>query len=130
MELSLIIGYHYILTSKNAIFQQLKPITIMVNVGTEIFDRQKAIDKANAESELSDYKQHAMKMLRDFEKFNDFSSNRAIWELVQNACDLTTQCEIVVDYTDHQFSFTHNGRPFTSNALISLIKQISGDKGR
>lgn len=100
----------------------------MATNNTENFDRKQAIERANSESERSDYKQHAMKMLRDFEKFNDFSSNRAIWELVQNACDLTTNCEIIVDYRDGKFAFTHNGRPFTTNALISLIKQVSGDK--
>jgi hypothetical protein len=97
---------------------------------TSDFDRQQAVRNAITESELSDLKQHAMKMLRDFEKFNDFSSNRAIWELVQNACDLTTQCEIVVDYRNNKFTFSHNGRPFTSNSLLSLVKQVSGDKDK
>ncbi|MGJ1434221.1 sacsin N-terminal ATP-binding-like domain-containing protein [Sphingobacterium spiritivorum] len=80
---------------------------------------------AKIESDLLNYKQHAQKMIRDFEKFNNFSSNRAIWELVQNACDLTTNCEVVIDYKNG-FSFTHNGKPFTTNSLISLIKQVSG----
>jgi hypothetical protein len=93
-----------------------------------IFDRTHEVQKAKEESERSDLKQHADKMLRDFEKFNDFSSNRAIWELVQNACDLTTDCRAIIDYRDDKFSFTHNGRPFNSNSLISLIKQVSGDK--
>lgn len=92
------------------------------------FDRTHEVQKAKEESERSDLKQHADKMLRDFEKFNDFSSNRAIWELIQNACDLTTDCRAIIDYRDNKFSFTHNGRPFNSNSLISLIKQVSGDK--
>jgi|GEM_PF-680481 len=91
-------------------------------------DRTKEVEEAKILSERSDLRQHADKMLRDFEKFNDFSSNRAIWELVQNACDLTTECEVVIDYRDNKFSFTHNGRAFNSNSLISLIKQVSGDK--
>jgi hypothetical protein len=95
---------------------------------TKTFDRETEVLKAKHESELSDLKQHADKMLRDFEKFNDVSSNRAIWELIQNACDLTTECEVAIDYTNGKFSFTHNGRPFTTNALGSLIKQVSGDK--
>ncbi|MEZ0454160.1 DUF3883 domain-containing protein [Sphingobacterium thalpophilum] len=93
-----------------------------------LFDRKEAVKKAQEESERSDLKQHADKMLRDFEKFNDFSSNRAIWELVQNACDLTTNCQVILDYRNGKFSFTHNGRPFNSNSLVSLIKQVSGDK--
>ncbi|WDF77023.1 ATP-binding protein [Mucilaginibacter sp. KACC 22773] len=91
-------------------------------------ERQIAVDKAIIEDELSDLKKHATNMLLDFGRFNDFSSNRAIWELVQNACDLTKHCEITLDYRNEKFAFTHNGRPFTSNSLISLIKQVSGDK--
>jgi len=68
-------------------------------------------------------------MLRDFEKFNDFSSNRAIWELVQNACDLSSKCEIIIDYGNNRISFSHNGKPFNTKSLISLIKQVSGKYG-
>lgn len=92
------------------------------------FDRADERQKAVLASEQSDLKQHADKMLRDFEKFNDFSSNRAIWELIQNACDLTVNCHVTIDYQKKQFSFTHNGRPFNCNSLVSLIKQVSGDK--
>ena len=91
-------------------------------------DRNKIIDDAKIKSELSDLKQHADKMIRGFENFNDFSSNRAVWELVQNACDLTTKCEAIIDYRNG-FSFTHNGKPFTTASLISLIKQVSGKYG-
>jgi hypothetical protein len=91
-------------------------------------ERKLAVERAVEESDRTDLKQHAMKMLRDFEKFNDFSSNRAIWELVQNACDLSINCEITIDYRNDKFAFSHNGRPFNSNSLISLIKQVSGDK--
>jgi len=92
------------------------------------FDRKALRDRTERESELSDLKQHAMKMLREFEEFNDFSSSRAMWELVQNACDLTTTGELIADYRNERFSFSHNGKQFTTNALISLIKQVSGDK--
>ncbi|CEN53154.1 sacsin N-terminal ATP-binding-like domain-containing protein [Capnocytophaga canis] len=90
--------------------------------------REKILKKAKLESELSDLKQHADKMIRGFEKFNNKSSNRAIWELIQNACDLTSECEVILDYTNG-FSFTHNGKPFTPKSLISLIKQVSGKYG-
>lgn len=90
--------------------------------------REQAVTQARNESDKSDLRQHADKMLRAFESFNDFSSNRAVWELVQNACDLTVHCEIIIDYRNGQFAFAHNGKPFTSNSLISLVKQVSGDK--
>lgn len=92
-------------------------------------DRDQLIEKTRKEDERSDLKQHADGMLRDFEKFNKNSSNRAIWELVQNACDLTTQCKIEIDYRDYQFSFSHNGKAFTTKTLISLVKQVSGKYG-
>ncbi|AUC13700.1 hypothetical protein BTO06_00415 [Tenacibaculum sp. SZ-18] len=92
-------------------------------------DRDQLIEKTRKEDERSDLKQHADGMLRDFEKFNKNSSNRAIWELVQNACDLTTQCKIEIDYRDNLFSFSHNGKAFTTKTLISLVKQVSGKYG-
>jgi predicted nucleic acid-binding Zn-ribbon protein len=94
-----------------------------------IIERQKIIDQTRKEDERSDLKQHADKMLRDFEKFNDHSSNRAIWELVQNACDLTIDCEIEIDYRENRISFSHNGKAFNTKSLISLIKQVSGKYG-
>lgn len=96
---------------------------------TTVGDRDKIIEQTKKEDERSDLKQHADKMLRDFEKFNDHSSNRAIWELVQNACDLTIDCEIEIDYRFNKISFTHNGKPFNTKSLISLIKQVSGKYG-
>src|SRR5690554_353936 len=95
----------------------------------ETINRQQILDNAELEDELSNLKQHADKMLRGFENFNNFSSNRAIWELVQNACDLSKECKVLVDYRNSGFSFSHNGKPFTTNSLISLIKQVSGKYG-
>lgn len=92
-------------------------------------DRDKIIKNTEKEDERSDLKQHADKMLRDFERFNDSSATRAIWELVQNACDLTEECEIIIDYRNKKIAFTHNGKPFKTKSLISLIKQVSGKYG-
>ena len=92
-------------------------------------NRDEILNNAITESELSDLKQHADKMIRGFENFNNYSSNRAVWELVQNACDLTTNCEVVLDYRNNGFSFAHNGKPFTTKSFISLIKQVSGKYG-
>ena len=95
---------------------------------TSSINRDEILKNAKTESELSDLKQHADKMIRGFENFNNYSSNRAVWELVQNACDLTTNCEVILDYKNG-FSFTHNGKPFTTKSFISLIKQVSGKYG-
>ncbi len=96
---------------------------------SHIINREEILNNAITESELSDLKQHADKMIRGFENFNNFSSNRAVWELVQNACDLSKNCEVIIDYSQEGFSFTHNGMPFTTKAFISLIKQVSGKYG-
>lgn len=94
-----------------------------------ILNRKELIERTEREDERSDLKQHADKMLRDFEKFNDYSSNRAIWELVQNACDLSLEADIIFDYRDNKIAFTHHGKPFDTKSLISLIKQVSGKYG-
>lgn len=94
-----------------------------------ILNRKELLNQTKIEDQRSDLKQHADKMLRDFEKFNSFSSNRAIWELVQNACDLSINCEITIDYRFSKIAFSHNGKPFETKSLISLIKQVSGKYG-
>ena len=75
----------------------------------------------------SEYKTHTT--IRSASWVNNYSSNRAVWELVQNACDLTTSCEVILDYRNKGFSFAHNGKPFTTKSFISLIKQVSGKYG-
>ena len=89
------------------------------------FDRIHAVDEAKKKSARADMKQHADKLIQGFEKLNDSHAKRAVWELVQNACDLTDHCEIVIDFSNNGFSFSHNGNPFNSETLISLIKQVS-----
>lgn len=89
------------------------------------FDRTHAEEIAKKESARADMKQHADKLIQGFEKLNETHARRAIWELVQNACDLSEQCEIVINFSNNTFSFSHNGKPFTSKTLISLIKQVS-----
>lgn len=89
------------------------------------FNRDDAAARAKNEAEKADLKQHADKLIQGFENMDDSHSKRAVWELVQNACDLTDQCEITIDFSNDQFRFTHNGALFTSNTLISLVKQVS-----
>lgn len=92
---------------------------------TIIIDRNQAKSDAERESKEADLKQHADKLVRGFENLDSSSANRAVWELVQNACDLSKECEVEVDYRNNAFAFSHNGKPFTSATLISLIKQVS-----
>jgi hypothetical protein len=90
-----------------------------------LIDRGQAQADAERESKEADLKQHADKLVRGFENIDNSSYNRAVWELVQNACDLSNECKVIINYSKNGFSFTHNGKPFTSATLISLIKQVS-----
>ncbi|MGH2644392.1 MAG: sacsin N-terminal ATP-binding-like domain-containing protein [Chitinophagaceae bacterium] len=91
----------------------------------EIIDREQLERDAIRDAATADMKQHADKLIHGFEGDDHTHSRRAIWELVQNARDLSDDCEIEIAYTESDISFTHNGKPFTSNTLLSLIKQVS-----
>jgi hypothetical protein len=88
------------------------------------------IDYARLESQRADMKQHADKILQGFEKISDAHAIRAIWELVQNARDVSKECEITFDFTSANLVITHNGDPFSSKSIISLIKQVSSKSTR
>ncbi len=89
------------------------------------FDRTLAIDEAKKKSAKADMKQHADKLIQGFDKLDNSHAKRAVWELVQNASDLSENCEVEIDFSNGGFSFSHNGTPFISETLISLIKQVS-----
>jgi hypothetical protein len=92
----------------------------------EYFDGKAAKDKAVKESERSDMKQHADKLYQGYKKLKESDTKRAIWELFQNAIDLSEyHCEIVIEEMEDGLAFTHNGKLFSSNTLISLLKQVS-----
>lgn len=84
-----------------------------------------AKEKAKKEAARIDMKQHANKLIQGFEKLDQSDAKRAIWELLQNAVDVSENCEIIISITDKSLIFQHNGKPFTTTTLNSLIKQVS-----
>lgn len=76
-------------------------------------------------SELNDMKQHADKIIQGIKKLEENDANRAIWELFQNAVDLSPECIVKIKITEDTFSFSHNGAPFTPMTLDCLFKQVS-----
>lgn len=84
-----------------------------------------AKEKAKKEATRIDMKQHANKLIQGFEKLDESDAKRAIWELLQNAVDVSENCEIIISITDKSLIFQHNGKPFTTTTLNSLIKQVS-----
>jgi len=91
-----------------------------ININREL-SRQRAEDEAKR----ADMKQHADKLIQGFEKLGENHAKRAIWELFQNAIDLSENSEIIIELKDDCIIFKHNGKPFTTNTLSCLIKQVS-----
>lgn len=90
--------------------------------------REQVVKKAEAASKRANLQQHALKLLQGFDKLDEAAALKAPWELMQNACDLTTRCFVTVDFQNEELAFSHNGRPFSINTLLALIKQVSGEK--
>lgn len=88
----------------------------LTNTGL-IIDRELAEKKAKEEAERADMKQHADKLIQGFEKLEDSHAKRAIWELFQNAIDLSEYSEIILELKEDSVIFKHNGKPFTTNTL-------------
>ncbi len=76
-------------------------------------------------TQRNDLKQHADKIIQGIKKIGPNHAKRAIWELFQNAVDLSPSCEIEINLTDTELIFSHNGVPFTMHTLDCLFTQVS-----
>ena len=63
-----------------------------ININREL-SRQRAEDEAKR----ADMKQHADKLIQGFEKLEERHAKRAIWELFQNAIDISENSEIIIE---------------------------------
>lgn len=77
------------------------------------------------QSEINDMRQHANKIIQGIKKLNQHDANRAIWELFQNAVDLSQNSQIEIHLNEDSMEFCHNGIPFTPMTLDCLFKQVS-----
>ena len=84
--------------------------------------------QAEKKDKMLDLIQHCSKISQGLDKMPVNAGDRAIWELVQNACDLSNQCHVRMTLTDDEFVFAHKGWPFTYETLSSLIRQVSSSK--
>lgn len=80
-------------------------------------------------------KQSCTKIDQGLAKLDSRSSERAIWELFQNARDLAKvnskgkkEAHIKIRLTSDEFIFAHQGRPFTHDSFSSLVKQVSAQE--
>ncbi len=69
----------------------------------------------------------AKDILADFAEPNINASQRWIWELLQNAkdCSFPKGVDIKIKLTPEYIEFSHNGKPFNQNDLISLLTKDS-----
>ena len=70
-------------------------------------------------------KSHCTKIREGIRVNGTTSGERAIWELFQNARDLSKSAEIKITLTEKEFVFAHKGNAFTYDSLCSLVKQVS-----
>ena len=96
---------------------------------TTPFDREAAKKKAEDQSRKKDIKQHADKILQRLTDLQPSDTKRAIWELFQNALDLTDEATIELEHHADRVIYRHHGKVFNSDTLISLIKQVSSKDG-
>ncbi|MBU2900623.1 sacsin N-terminal ATP-binding-like domain-containing protein [Maribacter dokdonensis] len=76
-------------------------------------------------TQKNDLKGHADRIIQGIKKIGPSHAKRAIWELFQNAVDLSEHCEINVKVTNEELIFSHNGMPFTMHTLDCLFTQVS-----
>lgn len=81
-------------------------------------------------SRNADFEQHSNKIFTAIREIKpEYAEKRAIWELFQNALDVTEQNgEIKIIRTTKGLKFQHNGKPFNDGNLTGLIKQTSNGK--
>ncbi|WP_297637746.1 hypothetical protein, partial [uncultured Clostridium sp.] len=65
-----------------------------------------------------------MQRVRQCDK--ELVSKRWIWELIQNANDCTeNELNIKMRFSQNEFEFSHDGKCFNSESLLSLVTQLS-----
>lgn len=85
--------------------------------------------KQARESEIrQNIKSHCTRIRDGIRKNGTTSGNRAIWELFQNAGDLSECAEIKITLTNEHLIFAHKGEAFTFDSLCSLVKQVSSQE--
>lgn len=77
------------------------------------------------EIQRNDLKGHADRIIQGIKKIGPSHAKRAVWELFQNAVDLSAHCEIAISLTENELIFSHNGIPFTTHTLDCLFTQVS-----
>jgi hypothetical protein len=92
--------------------------------------QQKALIEYQQSKEESRYRQLAQKLSQHIENLAEDPNTRIrwVWELIQNAKDVPNKFGkvfISIEITDTHLRFSHNGDPFRSSDLESIVSQYS-----
>lgn len=95
-----------------------------------ITPEQKALIKSQNQykARRQDNKQHCQKIMEGIGRFDDNTASRAVWELLQNARDLSAHAHVRIMLEEDKLVFSHNGEPFNYDTFTSLIKQVSSEE--
>lgn len=77
------------------------------------------------EKDYLDIVGYCKKVKLGIENLDINSGERALWELVQNARDMSEECCIRIELNEDSIVFTHHGKPFSYSSLLALVKQDS-----
>ena len=77
------------------------------------------------EDERLEYEGYCNKIRKGLEDLDEKSGERALWELVQNARDMSSESRIKIELTDTNIIFSHHGKPFDYTSFRALVKQDS-----
>lgn len=79
----------------------------------------------NDEDERLEYEGYCNKIRQGLDENIEKSGVRAIWELIQNARDLSQSAKIKIELTSNSLIFSHHGLPFDYTSFRALVKQDS-----
>ena len=79
----------------------------------------------NEEDERLEYEGYCNKIRQGLDDNVEKSGERAIWELIQNARDLSQNAKIKIELTSDCLIFSHHGLPFDYTSFRALVKQDS-----
>lgn len=78
-----------------------------------------------SEDERLEYEGYCNKIRKGLEDLDEKSGERALWELVQNARDMSSEARIKIELNDTSIIFSHHGKPFDYTSFRALVKQDS-----
>lgn len=87
-------------------------------------DKIKTEDEIKQQALVDNTAQEIFNHLKEIVNKPEVYNKRWTWELLQNALDAATQdrkIEVEIMQNDNRLTFTHNGRPFTSEEVAHLI---------